>query len=1259
MGQLMADEGGFDVYPIPLDRYVEPDFSLEAQAEADLTTDLLAHYGGFVRSWDVPSEKRDLSATMGRLDEWATAKRSSLLLWLGHGRTVGGAGRLVVPDFARGDELVSPDVLLDRLRKLRNRTARQMWTVVVIEACGAGAVVDDIWDQLDRDLRAGVVLIGSGEAGGNGYLGSFRRALAEMRRSEDSRRDFSHDSDIGLEQFAGHFKRHLPNTASVPYGQVRGVAPFASRPAAIPRLTLPVSVYAELRRRFDQLPAAVRPRLPDLATLMEFSGPRVGRSTEAAAIAEFLRAAAGGLLVVTGMPGSGKSALLSSILVAAHEDTRRALGELGLDLPGLNGPVMVSGALPLTGASLHDVINAVADIAGVPRPAGLQDAGKLIESLGGRAEPLTLVIDALDESADPLAIAALLRELGAAGRVSLVVGTRRYPTPDTDSPADDLLAALGVPDDRVLELRQDTTAMLAFARDRLRADPQFRAARNGNELDDAARIAEAIIAPAAGDFLHARLLVEEILADAAMPLDGSKFSRLMELDRDEAFAAVLARITEQCPAALPALRALALAGGRGVPREGVWEAMASALALDEGTHGLSESDLDEVLDVARAYVMLDYVDGVNVYRLAHRVFRDHLVAGLGEAATSGELDVKMARALLDLALGQAELVPYLRRYLPWHLARLGTLGWSLLAAAPEVLDQMDLPALVTAAHAAPGGLASLPGPVVGAVVTSHLAADSGPADRLGLRQVGMARAGHRWEPSRPAPGMAWTVTEARIRPQRVKLTLPAHHGAVTHLALLEEESTGRRFLASAGEDGAIRLWDPASGWQRRRDVTAHDGPVRALAAMSLGGALLVLASASTDGPLRAVEALTGRELGALPTGATGQVSSAVAYRDGAGIAWFAVTDDKGGIRVLHASPLRLAGERMTGHVGVPVCLTPLRLPGRDGGVRLATGGYDRTVRLWNPEDSQQILPTHNGVPSPVTSICLLEAPAGPELVTGHENGEIHRWHPRRGLLTGGIPGGSRHLVVAALPGGHVAAGGADGVVRVWDLESGQQVGPDGIGHDGAITQILALPGMGRFATAGTDGSIRIWEADSPSDTAGDPPVARQAERERRTWRSALGEAPGWTVLADNDGSLTCTVEGHQPRIFAGLGARTRIALVTDSRLLAAAGNSVVELFDLSDSGPYGTLGHRHDGIGAMAVAQLPRPALVVGDDGGTLRIWDIQDRRLCHEIRLGAGVRSLRADGQRIQVGLDEGEIALELHPGAFTADAVKEGGQR
>ena len=388
------------------------------------------------------------------------------------------------------------------------------------------------------------------------------------------------------------------------------------------------------------------------------------------------------------------------MLLHAHPAIRDALLRAGLveewpEAAALRPP---SGSLILTGASVHDVTERLAVVAGIGLPGGAAAEGDrvavLLDGLRRRnGEPLTVFADSLDEARDPVRVAATMRDAAAVAGVRLIVGTRPRPSGGPAPAGRNLLDELGRGRSyvQILEIGRDPAAIREFVTRRLHQVARV----PGLQLDSVTYAAGRLATGSAGvsrrQFLGARLAVREIQAAPAvlLPDQLGRLDELLNLDHDQLFANAVARMARECAAVEPFLEALAFSRGRGLPRADLlWVSAAQSLA-EPALGRLREQDLDRVLALAGPYIMLDSSDGQSVYRLAHRTFHDYYLARRGAV----QRQLLVVRALIAAAGDQAALNPYLRRFLPRHASAAGAAGWAALAARPDVLDRLDIRAL--------------------------------------------------------------------------------------------------------------------------------------------------------------------------------------------------------------------------------------------------------------------------------------------------------------------------------------------------------------------------------------------------------------------------------------------------------------------------------------------------------------------------------------------------------------------------------------
>lgn len=641
--QAAAD---FDITSIVIDEYAEcPPLEGLSEEAAEIER-LLVEFGGLAASPCPPGRTLHERAVKDRLRDWAGRDiPSSVLVWLGHGASDGTEAWLACHDTPRQiqgngmvPQAVADQIVQDWHRREPNETA---WALVIVEACGAGTFVSrlDVLAAQRVKLRR-IAMVGvSGDSAG--HVGELRKAL---KRTKDSYQN--NDEHVLLIDFVSKLEEFLGDIALAVYHNV-GRHSFRPRRLVSADLSAPVDVYREWISFLAELSPDERNHFVPKAYGAghgEFAWHFVGRAAERQRIATWLRTRPGGMLVVTGSPGCGKSALLGNLVVLANPALRDLLvraGRLAPPDPGELPPDHAFDAvIHLAGLSTRDLVGRLADAAGIPlaspqHPWSEEDMDHLAAGLVRRR--FTVLADALDEARDPVAIAGTVLSRIAhlpGGRV--IVGTRTAIAGDPAPGSEPLLNALdGANPTDTVWVSHDPAAIENYVRQRL-----LDARRTQRiDVDDNVIGAVAEQLGAHGDrgdrqFLFARLAVHELIAQPGLlaPSSSRELAALLDGNHRSLFAFAVTRLTKASRTARPLLEALALAQGRGVPRsEGIWAQMATALAGSR----IGERDIEDLLAQAGPYIMLDAEYGFSVYRLAHETFRELLQPEAGQVRGAG------------------------------------------------------------------------------------------------------------------------------------------------------------------------------------------------------------------------------------------------------------------------------------------------------------------------------------------------------------------------------------------------------------------------------------------------------------------------------------------------------------------------------------------------------------------------------------------------------------------------------------------------
>lgn len=454
-------------------------------------------------------------------------------------------------------------------------------------------------------------------------------------------------------------------------------------------------------------------------------------------------------------------------------------------------------------------------------------------------------------------------------------------------------------------------------------------------------------------------------------------------------------------------------------------------------------------------------------------------------------------------------------------------------------------------------------------------------------------------------------------------------------------------LASAGEDGTVRVWNTTD--RTVVHLTGHADRVNALAwhpdgrlASAGDDASIMIWTDAEDDPLvlrghtEAVHSLAWR-----PGGTT----LASGGRDAARI-WDPA------IRAGTSLPRPIGGTHTLGW--------------SPDGKSLATGGYEDVIRLWNPESGR------------TTSVDRINrrlyavswSPDGSTLATGGSDMIVRMTEAATGRTLDEDTASGQALVVAWSPDGHrLATAGTSETVRVRDLAVGGTTVLTG--HEQWVNDLGWNPGGTMLASASSDGTARLWHVGTALATGvlaghdggvegvswrGDGAVLATSGEDGtvRLWDAVTGAAgliltghtaavstvrwnPRTEVLAtaalDRSVRLWAPRTGESTVVFKDAWARAVAWDPTGTRLAVAVEKGPVRVVDPAGRRPPVTLAGHFDFVESLAWSPGGEHLATASRDG-TVRLWDA-----------GTGAE------QAVLLGLDDGGWAVLLPDGSYKVE--------
>jgi WD40 repeat protein len=453
-------------------------------------------------------------------------------------------------------------------------------------------------------------------------------------------------------------------------------------------------------------------------------------------------------------------------------------------------------------------------------------------------------------------------------------------------------------------------------------------------------------------------------------------------------------------------------------------------------------------------------------------------------------------------------------------------------------------------------------------------------------------------------------------------------------------------LASAGDDGTVRFWDPATGKPGR--VLRTEGALSGLAFSPDGntvaavgrydeglliwetatGKLLrrwrtpelfvlcvafspdgkLLASGSHTASVRLWDPATGKEVRRLPE--EDQAVHSLAFSpDGKTLA---AGGDWGLVRLFDVATGKELRTIKAHQRGVwSVAFSP-------DGKMLATGGRDEAARLWDPITGKELrtLPHNEG---DVDAVAF--SPDGKLLATGGHGDKVRLWDPATGDEVRSLPTqGGLVVTLAFSPDGKTLVAGAGNALRVWDVKTGKEQMPLD-GHEQGVHDVAFSPDGKALVSASTDETARLWDLASGKESRRFPCThfgpAVGFSLDGKTLALGSGDSNKVTVaLWDTaTGKARHEVNGHRVAAFSPDGKRL---------LVARVGGELV-LHDAATAAEVRRFEHKHDFIHEYAEAAVFFPdgkSIAAVDDWGDRYVWDAESGKVRLHLRNDSGQAS-------------------------------------
>ena len=475
------------------------------------------------------------------------------------------------------------------------------------------------------------------------------------------------------------------------------------------------------------------------------------------------------------------------------------------------------------------------------------------------------------------------------------------------------------------------------------------------------------------------------------------------------------------------------------------------------------------------------------------------------------------------------------------------------------------------------------------------------------------------------------LLQVLARPVRAVLTAG---GPIKALAF-----SPRGTLATAGK--AIVLYQLGTN-RRIGSPVAVPGGANGLA-FNPGGT--ILATADGDGSARLWDVRTGREIGLPIRASSGNGVNAVAFSPDGTV--LATADGDGSARLWDVRTGREIGPALIDGGRVPLGSQVMDVAFSSGGKILATASLDGTARLWSVTTRRQVGQTMTDArvhpPGAHQIFAVAFSPGGKTLATADQDGTVALWDvATQRRITVALTADGADDVAFSPNGAILAVAANNGLAALWDVVTRSLIQPSLPSTTAGPTSVAAFgPGGAVLGTVSHNGVATLWDLAAfrniaqPVDVGGSNGLAFGSDGRSVATIGADGQVRIW--------NLSDSREVGKPIPVSETGGAAALAFSEDDRLLAIGGlDGKVRLWDRSAGRQAGRPILVSTTSGVSAVAFSPDGKfLATGDDDGSVQLWDA---------RTGKSAGFLASSGSA-------GVSSLVFSPGGTSLAAVDDGG--